>query len=220
MFVLPPAALAPFDSSNTNDNARASRPPQAVASVLGDCLRAPVDAPLGARFVEPTCPYCAGRRTLGFAAVAGDLVRSAVTGRIHFSGVVVGSGYVTVVSAVDTSLLVTVGGVNPGPPNRPDRFRLFHKTRAHPTLAEGASIEAGQVIGVAAGPIGLSMRRRSPSGPDTYLDPEPYLARRRVRARLVPLADPGPADPPRRVARTGFGCHRRLSGGADLGPVR
>lgn len=183
-------------------------------TVRGTCLAAPVDRPLLDRFVAPSCPYCAGRRTLGFGARAGDVVRSPVSGRVHFVGEVVGVGYLTVTPAEDSSLMVTVGGMDPSSGAPPG------EERSASPLAPGTLVVAGRAIGTATGPVTLSMRRRSPPAPDLYLDPEPYLARWRFPARLVPVADPGPTDAPHRVARADFGCRRGLNGGAADAPPR
>lgn len=173
----------------------------AEVSPSDHCLAAPVDGPLLESFVEPACPYCAGRRTIGFAARTGDAVRAPAGGRIHFSGSVVGSAYVTIVPDTDPSMLVTVGGVEP----EPTGFRAG----APPREILGPIVGRGQVIGIATGPVGLSLRQQASSGPPTYLDPEPYLARWRVRARLIPLDGAAGRHPDKR-----FGCRRALEGGA------
>lgn len=161
-------------------------------SASGTCLSAPVSGPITARFVAPACPYCSGRRTLGFRAAIGEVVRSPLAGRVHFTGDVVGRGFVTVASSV---YLVTVGGLEPGP-------------------GLGTSVARGQELGLATGPVQLSLRRTDGAGLRSYLDPEPFLVRWRVPARLLPL-DGSPARPVRAV----LGCRTTIGGGASgLGP--
>lgn len=170
------------------------------ARTRGECLSAPVARPLVAGFVAPPCPFCAGRRTVGFGATAGDLVRSPVGGRIHFSGAVAGLHYITIVPASDPSMLVTIGGAQPAP-------------EMVGAIAVGSIVAAGRGIGVATGPVVLSLRRRYPSGDRRtsamYLDPEPYLARWRVPARLIALK--GTSGRP---AGASFGCRQVLGDGA------
>ncbi|MFM7872917.1 MAG: hypothetical protein ACKPBG_14740, partial [Actinomycetota bacterium] len=113
-------------------------------------------------------------------------------GRVHFVGDVVGRGYVTVAMS---SYLVTVGGLDPGP-------------------GLGTSVVRGQELGLATGPVQLSLRRIDGAGLQSYLDPEPFLARWRAPARLLPF-EWSTARPVRAV----LGCRTPLDGGASgLGP--
>lgn len=157
-------------------------------SASGRCLSAPVAGPIVARFVAPPCPYCAGRRTLDFGAALGDSVRAPVTGRVHFAGDVVGAGFVTVATS---RYLVTVGGLDP-------------------VSDLGPSVERGQVLGGAVGTVRMSLRRLDVAGTRSYLDPEPFLVRRRVPARLVPLGEVRP-----RPVRVVLGCRALIDGGAS-----
>lgn len=158
------------------------------ASAGGRCLSAPVAGPIVARFVAPPCPYCAGRRTLDFEASFGEFVRSPITGRVHFAGDVVGAGFVTVAAS---RYLVTVGGLDPVPDL-------------------GASVERGQVLGRASGTVRISLRRLDVAGRRSYLDPEPFLVRRRVPARLLSLG--GVRPQPVGVV---LGCRAQIEGGAS-----
>jgi len=135
------------------------------------CLLAPVPGKIVGRFRAPNCPYCAGRRAVDFAVAAGDVVYSPVAGQVSFAGTVAGTGYVTIVPAGASSHLVTVGGVGRG------------------DLVPGDDVLAGQELGAAEGAsrIPLTLRQVLSSGLKAYLDPEPYLAQWRVRARLIPL---------------------------------
>ncbi|MFM1751557.1 MAG: hypothetical protein RL119_519 [Actinomycetota bacterium] len=159
-----------------------STPPRSTAAI---CLLAPVPGKIVGYFQAPGCPYCAGRRAIDFAVVAGDVVRSPVAGQVSFAGTVAGTGYVTVVPSGAPSYLVTVGGVGKS------------------ELVPGNNVLAGAAIGTAeqSGLIPLTLRRVLSSGLKTYLDPEQYLAQWRVRARLIPI-DGGAA---RQVGPI-FGC--------------
>lgn len=165
------------------------------------CLVPPVPGPIVRFFQEPDCPYCAGQRTVDFGVRFGDVIRSPVAGRVSFAGFVAGVGYVTVVPVADPTHLVTLGGVIPG--------------------AMPETIAAGDHIGTAQGPevVRLSVRQIRASGPKAYRDPEPLLARWRVRARLVdPHEDEARSGDPRsgddgsgtagsrRPGRAEYGC--------------
>lgn len=164
--------------------------PTAAGSVSasGTCLSPPVTGPVVARFVSPACPYCAGRRTLDFDAALGDWVHSPITGRVHFAGGVVGTGFVTVATS---RYLITVGGLVP-------------------VTGLGSSVERGQLLGRASGTVRMSLRRLDVAGRRSYLDPEPFLVRWRVPARLLPLVGNRV-----RTARAVLGCRTLISGGAS-----
>lgn len=157
------------------------------------CLVAPVTTGITARFVLPSCPYCAGHRTLDFSATIGTDVVAPIDGTVTFAGVVAGSTYITI-SAPERSrngraesviprsgtsrsgitrgstYLVTIGGVT-----------------ANSDVMSGSLVVAGRRIGtVSTEPIRLSLRRTVPGGEATYLDPEDSLVRWRTPARLVP----------------------------------
>ncbi len=183
IMMLVPTALAFFGPVSAFGNGfRPGGPSVAVApqtvSWQAGCLQAPVPGAVIDTFQAPECPYCAGRRTLRFAASPRDEVYAPVAGRITFAGRVAGIGYVTVEPAGAPSHLVTVGGVNS------DGRKM------------SGLIERGAVIGSVADDKGihLSVRQVHPSGHPSYLDPEPFLERLWVRARLAPL-DGSPPRP-------------------------
>lgn len=155
------------------------------------CLLPPVKGSIVRFFRAPDCPYCAGHRTLDFTVITGQEVRSPIAGKVHFVGYVAGVGYLTVVPDGAPSHLVTVGGLIPA--------RL-------PT-----SVASGDLIGTAQGPdvVRLSVRHGQASGSTTYLDPEPFLVRWRVRARLIEApfdAAQFENSPPRRPGRAEYAC--------------
>ena len=96
-----------------------------------------------------------------------------MTGQITFVGRVVNQTYVTLtpdsIGGGFGQILITVGGVG--------ATASFHA---------GSRVSAGGVLGIAQSTISLSVRRKIPGSPAVYLDPTPYLAYWRTRARLVP----------------------------------
>ncbi|MEI8391358.1 MAG: hypothetical protein WCG40_02560 [Actinomycetes bacterium] len=144
-----------------------------VFSVLMSCLVPPVSGPITSPFVEPACIFCAGHRAIEFRTQSGQVVVSPVTGKITFVGWVVNQTYVTLtpdtVNRAFGHLLITVGGVG-----------------AAANFRAGSRVRAGGVLGNAESTISLSVRRTTPGTPVVYLDPAPYLAQWRTRARLVP----------------------------------
>lgn len=134
---------------------------------VSSCLVPPVDATIAERFVEPECPYCAGRRGIEYAGVSGVVVRAAAGGEVSFSGVVVGTRYVVVRHA--DGLLATYGGL------------------AASSLRQGDHVAAGDAVGRSGAHLyfGLRIPATAP-GPDHYIDPEPHLGTLVVRPYLVP----------------------------------
>lgn len=149
------------------------------------CLARPVPGPVISTFQAPDCPYCAGRRTIDFGVVVGDEVRSPVAGRVIFAGIVAGIGYVTVAPFAASSHLVTVGGL------------------VVSNALDTEIVDLGEIVGTAQGSavISLSVRLVHASGLKSYVDPEPLLARWRVRSRLVPLSGSAP-----RPVQPIYGC--------------
>jgi murein DD-endopeptidase MepM/ murein hydrolase activator NlpD len=168
------------------------------------CLIPPVSGSITERFRAPDCPYCAGRRTIKFSAEIGQAVRAPVSGQVSFAGVVAGIGYVTITPTQAPSHLVTVGGligyesIRDGNVQTGDTLGYVLITGPDSTGPDSA----GAAIN---GSVLLSVRQIHPSGQTTYLDPEPYLAYSRVRARLLPAE--GLA---RRPVQAVFGCRTRL----------
>lgn len=175
----------------------------AISAGSPNCLRPPVDARIASRFVAPSCPYCAGHRTLDFAAIPGAEVTSPVDGTVTFVGMVAGSTYITIAATDRTgvsstgspdlqssSYLVTLGGVT-----------------ADPDVTTGRTVVSGRRIGTASTAIvRLSLRRIIPGGEAEYLDPENSLVRRRAPVRLVP--EPGTLDG--RIVTTTRSCRNSL----------
>jgi len=178
------------------------------------CLIPPVSGSITERFRAPDCPYCAGRRTIKFSAEIGQAVRAPVSGQVSFAGVVAGIGYVTITPTQAPSHLVTVGGligyesIRDGNVQTGDTLGYVLITGLNSTGPDSAGPDsAGPDSAGAAinGSVLLSVRQIHPSGQTTYLDPEPYLAYSRVRARLLPAE--GLA---RRPVQAVFGCRTRL----------
>jgi murein DD-endopeptidase MepM/ murein hydrolase activator NlpD len=151
----------------------------AVATVLvggggrvaaASCWSPPVSAPVSDPFRRPMCRWCPGNRGVEYATPPGAVVRAVATGRVTFSGRVVGVGYVVV--AHPDGLRVTYGGLD--------------ETRP----AVGQVVRRGAAVGTTSGPLHLGVR----SGAE-YLDPEPFVGRWAGRIRLVPL-DPSAVRPP------------------------
>ena len=111
-------------------------------------------------YVAPDSAYGAGHRGIDLAATSGQEVRAIAPGRVRFVGTVAGIPVVTIEHP---------GGVR----------STYQPVRG--LLPEGASVTAGQVVGIvadsgghcggAAGCLHLGVRNAS-----TYLDPTPWLA--------------------------------------------
>ena len=141
--------------------------------VAANCLIPPVSGAVAFPYVEPSCQFCAGHRTIDFEQTEGREVIAPVTGRITFAGMVVGQQFVTIdpdpKSGFGPDVVVTVGGLI-----------------RDPTVKSGLVVRAGQPLGTADGLIRLSMRYIVEGRPARYVDPTPFLARRRSRVRLIP----------------------------------
>ena len=141
--------------------------------VAANCLIPPVSGAVAFPYVEPSCEFCAGHRTIDFEQTEGREVIAPVTGRITFAGMVVGQQFVTIdpdpKSGFGPDVVVTVGGLI-----------------RDPTVKSGLVVRAGQALGIADGLIHLSMRYIVEGRPARYVDPTPFLARRRSRVRLIP----------------------------------
>ena len=141
--------------------------------VAANCLIPPVHGAVAYPYVEPSCQFCAGHRTIDFAQTEGREVIAPVTGRITFAGMVVGQQFVTIdpdpKSGFGPDVVVTVGGLI-----------------RDPTVKSGLAVQAGQALGTVDGLVHLSMRYIVEGRPARYVDPTPFLARRRSRVRLIP----------------------------------
>jgi len=141
--------------------------------VAANCLIPPVSGAVAFPYVEPSCEFCAGHRTIDFEQTEGREVIAPVSGRITFAGMVVGQQFVTIdpdpKSGFGPDVVVTVGGLV-----------------RDPTVKSGLAVQAGQPLGTSDGLIHLSMRYIVEGRPARYVDPTPFLARRRSRVRLIP----------------------------------
>ncbi|MFI7308887.1 murein hydrolase activator EnvC family protein [Streptomyces hygroscopicus] len=124
----------------------------------------------------PPVPWAAGHRGVDLAARPGERVRAAAAGRVSFAGPVAGRGV----------LVIELSGTG-SPPAR----TTYEPVRA--TVAKGARVTAGQVVGVVApGPfhcrsscLHWGLRRA-----DRYLDPLSLLPPSMLRggpSRLLPV---------------------------------
>jgi murein DD-endopeptidase MepM/ murein hydrolase activator NlpD len=127
-------------------------------------------------FRAPLCPYCAGHRGIEYSIAEHTGVRAVQSGRVSFSGVVVGSRYVVV--AHDDGTLATYG--------------LLDEAR----VKYGDSVQVGQLVAVASGRLYFGLRVFG-----EYVDPQPLLAQRSPRVRLVPVD--GSAARPARPGHAG-----------------
>ena len=146
-------------------------------AVAAGCWWPPVSAPILRPFEAPTCAWCAGHRGLEYATDAGVAVRAVATGRVSFSGTVVGTRYVVVRHA--DGRRVTYG-------------------RVDSDLAVGQVVVAGSLVGVTTGRLYFGLR----SG-ERYLDPAPYIGHPVYRVRLIPVD----GSPGRDAGAPRLGCH-------------
>ena len=130
-------------------------------SPRGQCMMAPVQAPVVVVFRAPSCAYCSGQRGIEYAVGFKTPVLAAATGDVTFSGVVAGTRYVVVRQG--GGLLATYGMLDDTP------------------LHRGDSVQTGQVIGWATNRLYFGLRRDG-----EYVDPVPLLSSVTRRHRLVP----------------------------------
>ena len=133
-----------------------------VALLPASCYPPPIDAPIVDPFRAPACAQCAGNRGLEYATTAGRAVTAVAPGTVSFSGVVAGTRYVVV--------------------DQPDGYRATYGRLAAATVAVGATVGAGQVVGTTTAGFYFGLRLG-----EAYVDPAPLLGRWRYRPRLVPL---------------------------------
>jgi murein DD-endopeptidase MepM/ murein hydrolase activator NlpD len=134
------------------------------------CLLPPVSAPVTDPFRLPPCPYCPGNRGLEYTPAAGTAVVAAAAGTVEFAGSVAGVRYAVV--------------------RHVDGLRATYGRLSSIDVAEGATVIAGQRIGLSSDRFYFGLRRD-----DEYIDPAPLLGELRHRARLVP-ADGSRGRPP------------------------
>lgn len=144
-----------------------------VLLAVASCLIPPVDGAVAFPYVEPACEYCAGHRTIDFQQSVGRRVVAPVAGQITFAGTVVNQQFVTIDPAPSTGfgpeVVLTVGGLD-----------------IDPDVESGQVVTSGERIGASNGMLHLSMRYIMEGKPARYVDPTPYVASRRTRARLIP----------------------------------
>lgn len=154
------------------------------ASSVSMCIEPPIDAPISRGYEIPACDYCAGHRTLEFTAMTDDgmthdgttTVRSPVSGRVNFAGLVARTAYVSIRPIDDPTRTVTVGW----PADE---------------AVDPTEVRAGNLlhVGDALGRIGtgdrVTLSLRGAGG--DYEDPSSHLGRTRATARLVPLDGTG-----------------------------
>ena len=128
-------------------------------------FRPPVDAPVADPFRPPENPYGPGNRGIEYDTVPGDVVRAAAAGTVSFAGAVAGSLHVSVDHG---------GGLV-------SSYSYLERI----SVRVGASVDQGQVIGVAGETLHFGVRLDS-----SYVDPDGFIGVRRVKVRLVPLRWP------------------------------
>jgi len=133
------------------------------------CYPPPVADPIVEHFRAPACTWCPGNRGVDYAVQPGTWVHSLASGIVTFAGAVAGSRWVVV--AHDDGLRSSFGELDTV------------------LVTVGDRVTAGRVLGTTGARLHLGLRDG-----DTYLDPEPHLARRFDRVRLVPT-DGSPARP-------------------------
>jgi hypothetical protein len=138
----------------------------------------PVAGAVAFPYVEPSCEFCAGHRTIGFEQSVGRPVVAPVAGRITFAGQVVDQQFVTIdpdpITGFGPEIVVTIGGLI-----------------RDPSAQSGQIVAAGQRLGSSNGLIYLSMRYIVAGRPARYVDPTSFLARHRNRVRLIPNSRTG-----------------------------
>jgi murein DD-endopeptidase MepM/ murein hydrolase activator NlpD len=123
-------------------------------------FQAPVTAPIVDHFRPPACMWCAGNRGIDYAVAPGTPVHAAGPGRVDFAG------------PVGKELFVVL--------SHPDGLRTTYAFLQSVSVSVGHNVAAGDVVALAGPDLHFGVRRG-----DTYLDPEPFLIGRRMRARLV-----------------------------------
>ena len=121
---------------------------------------APVVAPIYDHFRPPACSWCPGNRGIDYAAEPGGQVHAAASGVVEFAG------------PVGKSLFVVV--------RHPDGLRTTYGFLQAVSVTAGLGVATGDVVGRSGPDLHFGVRRG-----DTYLDPEPFLAGQRLKARLV-----------------------------------
>lgn len=149
------------------------------AAAAAPCWRPPVAGQIIEHFREPSCPYCAGKRGIEYRTSPSALVRTVEAGRVTFSGVVAGTGYVVV--------------------DHSNGWKVTYGRLLDIGVRRGDTVARGHVLGSAAHRFYFGLRVQL-----EYRDPEPYFGRLVGRPRLVPV-DGTPRRPPPMARRS---CRR------------
>jgi murein DD-endopeptidase MepM/ murein hydrolase activator NlpD len=120
----------------------------------------PVVAPIFDHFRPPACVWCAGNRGIDYAVEIGTAVHPAAFGEVEFAG------------PVGLSLFVVI--------RHPDGLRTTYGFLSSVLVTTGQQVGVGDVVGLSTTDLHFGVRRGG-----VYLDPEPLLVARRLRARLV-----------------------------------
>lgn len=138
------------------------------------CYRPPVELPIALGFDAPACPYCSGRRGVGYQSRAGTRVTAIAAGEVTFAGQVAGVTWVVVTHA--------------------DGRRASYGHLERLLVRTGQSVVSGQPIGLSGSWLHLGIRVG-----DDYVDPATLLGKWVGRPRLIPSngAPPRPATAPR-----------------------
>ncbi|MGW7062852.1 peptidoglycan DD-metalloendopeptidase family protein [Streptomyces sp. NPDC054904] len=204
-----PAARAPAPPEHSSRSTRTGaatpagsgppRPPGAHGPSPGG---RPLPAPLAvARWWDPPpTPYVAGHRGVDLSAPVGAELRAVGPGRVHHAGPVAGRGVLS---------LTLPGGLR----------TTYEPVR--PLVAEGETVEAGQVVAVLAAGSHCAtpcLHWGLLAGEDLYRNPLTLLPR--PTPRLLPTAQ-GPTTPddtlpaaPRTASAAGSGGHLGADGGS------
>ena len=138
------------------------------------CWVPPVVAMVADPYREPPCPWCAGNRGIEYRLAGSVAIRAAASGRVVFSGTVVGVHYIVIQLA--------------------NGWRHTYGHLISTSIDVGDAVMAGRDIGRAADVFFFGLRVG-----DVYRDPAPFIGVERRRPRLIPAdgTPPRPAPPPR-----------------------
>jgi hypothetical protein len=138
------------------------------------CWVPPVVAPVTDPYREPPCRWCAGNRGIEYRLAGNVAIRAAASGRVVFSGTVVGVHYVVIRLA--------------------NGWRHTYGHLISTSIDVGDAVLAGRDIGRASDIFFFGLRIS-----EDYRDPAPFIGVEWRRPRLVPLdgTPPRPAPPPR-----------------------
>ncbi len=128
--------------------------------IVSPRFRPPVTAIIFDHFRPPPCAWCAGNRGIDYAVSPGTPVMAAGSGLVEFAG------------TVGRDLFVVVA--------HPDGLRTTYAFLSEVRVSRGQPVGTTDVVGLSGADLHFGVRRGA-----TYLDPEPFLMARHMRARLV-----------------------------------